>query len=113
MEIVNGIHNLENNHDEYIHFASDFAVFQQPPIKRLYSKKFLINTIFQNLFLCETIFWIVVIFLIKFTKIYCTIHFKFYLYLQLEFGMLEILMLMYWDNHSPVHHLHLPPNFHR
>lgn len=27
--------------------------------------------------------------------------------------MVGILMLMYWDNHSPFHHLHLPPNFHR
>lgn len=39
MEIVNGIHNLEDNHDKYIHFASDFAVFQQSPIKRLCFKK--------------------------------------------------------------------------
>ena len=46
--MVNGIHNLENNHDKHMHFASDCVVFQQFPIKRLCSKKFLINTIFQN-----------------------------------------------------------------
>lgn len=43
--MVNGIHNLENNHDKRMHFASDCVVFQQFPIKRLC---FPINTIFQS-----------------------------------------------------------------
>lgn len=79
MEIVNGIHNLEDNHDKYIHFASDFAVFQQSPIKRLeVSKNSDKHHISECISLCETIFWIVVIFLIKCTKIpiaQCTLNF--------------------------------------
>lgn len=82
----NSKQNIENNQDKHLHFISDFAMYQQSPIKRLCSKIFLIIPFLrrQDSFFWETIFQIVVIYLDKSTKIYLTIYWKSYFTLSVR-----------------------------
>lgn len=48
IETVNGIHNMESNHDKLLHFVSYFAICQQSPMKSLCSKRFFIIPLFRS-----------------------------------------------------------------